>query len=97
MKEREAEVEAYCLAQVSRREQTAALHFVPASLRHGKAARAAPGRPYMVCILGMAEEASIAGRAVRMPHARMPRGVQDGVMTQMLLEVCCAHALRSEG
>jgi hypothetical protein len=72
MKEREAEVEAYCLAQVSRREQTAAPHFVPASLRHGKAARAAPGRPYMVCILGMAEEASIAGRAVRMPHARMP-------------------------
>jgi hypothetical protein len=27
----------------------------------------------------------------------MPRDVQDGVMTQMLLEVCCAHALRSEG
>ena len=50
----------------------------------------------MVCILGWPRRID-RRQGSALPHARMPRGVQDGVMTQMLLEVCCAHALRSEG
>ena len=64
-----------------------------ASLRHGKAARAAPGRPYMVCILGWPRSIDRRqGSALPQAACRRPRGVQDGVMTQMLLEVCCAHS-----